>query len=69
MEQFKIKHSQRSIKIQCNHLDFLKEIEIGYDFDFNFEYFHTWQKHQLHCVSLGFFYIAWQGAPFIDEKQ
>lgn len=69
MEFFNIKHSERSLKIRCDHLVFLKEIEIGYDFDFNVEYFHTWQNDQFHCLSLGFVYLAWRGAPFIDVKQ
>ena len=31
MELFNIKHSERSLKIRCDHLVFLKEIEIGYE--------------------------------------
>lgn len=69
MEQlFNIKIGERAIKIKCDHLDFLHEIEVGYDFDFTIEYFHTWQNDQLHCLSLGFVYLAWRGAPFIDVK-
>jgi hypothetical protein len=69
MEQFKIKTSERSIKIDIKDFPFLKELEVGYDFDFNIDYFHIWHDHQLHCLSLGFVYIAWKGVPFIDKRQ
>lgn len=69
MELFNLKTCERAIKINFDNLNWLQEIEIGFDFDFSIEYFHTWQKHQTHCLSLGNIYIAWQGAPYLDVKE
>jgi hypothetical protein len=49
--------------------DFIKEIELGVDDKFNFEYYHHWHDHQIHCISLGFFYFYWKGEPLFDRKR
>lgn len=46
----------------------LQELELGLDEHTHFEYFHHWQGHQYHCISLGNTYLYWKGFPFIDIK-
>lgn len=68
MEIFKINKRQDSIKIDINFIEWLKEIEFGLDKNFDFEYFYDAYNCQIHCLSLGYFYIAWRGAPYFDFR-
>jgi hypothetical protein len=57
--------------IYCNlqfNNPFLNEIEIGFDFDFKLEYYHTWHDYQVHCLSIGNIYVYWKGHPILDNK-
>lgn len=64
----KINHRPESVKIDINFLDWLKEVEFGIDKKFDFEYYHDHYMGQMHCLSLGHFYVAWRGAPYLDAR-
>lgn len=55
------------INIKLNN-DLINEIEFGLEEGFNYNYYHTWYKTQVHCFSLGFIYIYWRGFPIVDKK-